>query len=420
MYQRWKINRYPRISDYVWESTPTEITAFYDPVWRAKIGDGRDTFTFNITNFNNDYNNVFNAGDKIEVLYGVNTSSLTPSEDYLLMQGTVKTYPTYIDNNTNSLKIEVTNYTELLMSALTFVKDESLTVPYFLKRAIERTNFFDSQFSLTWHPDNKMTKRDGTAFPLVKEQWTYKSLMMLFEKYSVSTYTEDGNYYFYVDKYNRLVWKPRTATIITTFDSSVDNYKSLKVEDNPNVINFVVMKGGTLPSGGTVTAYVDNAASRVRDGFKPRVIISNVNTAQNLVNQDLGESATSRYPLSDSFPFETTWISSLTSSDAPACTVNSIVTIPSSSSYEDEKEWYNNAIQREIKYQLKSEGRAIVTNKGVRKTQITVEFEPGKNWGLGDIVRCTIPERGLSVDLRVNSVEITDTEKYVLLKDEGT
>jgi len=75
VYVTWKINRYGRITDSSWETSPTEITSFHDPVVRTSIGEGRDTFAFRQTNVDDTLDSYWNIGDKVILADGVRVIS---------------------------------------------------------------------------------------------------------------------------------------------------------------------------------------------------------------------------------------------------------------------------------------------------------------------------------------------------------
>ena len=189
VYSNFKIEWYP-YSNNTWSETPTEITKFFDPIIREGIGTKRDTFSFKIQNFNNNFDNIFGASDKIVLYYGVNTNSLDSNN--VVMNGILTDIP-LTKSNVNILNLKVNNYSETLMNAIAFVDGAGLTVPQFIEQSISHVGNYNQNFKVTWSLSNPTVKQDLTPFPAVTEKWYNKSLLKLLEKYIASNMTEDGN-----------------------------------------------------------------------------------------------------------------------------------------------------------------------------------------------------------------------------------
>ena len=411
MYTTWKIERYA-FANNTWSGTPDVLTTYQDPQVSSKVGDSVDTFSFKVHNFNNEFDNYFKVSDKILISRVVNSSTLAGSD--LLVTGIIKALPNDESGTQDLIRVEGVNFSETLARALVFVDGNSLTIPNFIKQAINHVGAYNDNFKVTWHPDNPTVKTDGSAFPVVTERWYNKSLLKLIEKYSSKTATEDTNYYWYIDNDNRLVWRARQATVSNSFNVATDKYKSIKTKkDTKDVYNFVIMKGGTTPGGTAISTRVVNNVSMAKHGFKPYIIVSNAGYAKTLISGDLGVDATSSYP--SSYPFTTTWVSSITSADAPSCTKDSTITINSNGEY-------NTAIKREAKFLLEEEATRFLDVRGKGKLMCEITFQAGKGWAIGDVINVTIPSIGkLNNPMRVSEAQYhTDTDTYTLIEDEGT
>jgi len=408
----WKIERYAFV-DNAWSSTADTLTDFYDPVVNNKIGDTVDTFAFKIVNFNNTYDNYFSASDKIVISRAIDTTSLTSSDT--LISGIVKSVPNEDSYNQDFIRVEGVNFSETLARALVFIDATGLTIPQFIQQALNHIAAYNDNFKVEWDSVNNPTlKTDGTTFPTVTEKWFNKSLLKLLEKYSSKLVTEDVNYYWYVSVDNKLVWKPREATVTSSFNSSTDDYKSIKTKkDTKDVYNFVIMKGGYSPGGQPIGTRVVNNISLAKHGFKPKIIISQHKYAENNMSLDLGGDANSRYP--SSYPFTTKWVSSVTSTTAPACTIGSTISIGS----DDE---YDVAIVREAKYQLEVEANSFLDERGKGKLMTEIVFDAGKGWSIGDVINITMASIGKENNpMRVSDAQYnTDSDSYTLIEDEGT
>ena len=414
MYTYWKIERTPFENNAWVDASSTVIDGFYDPIFRDNIGDGKDTFDFKLTNFNGEYDDYFNIGDKILIYRKVNSTTVASSD--LLVTGIIQDISPTVDNRSNRIKITGTNFSETLMRAITFVDGNGVTLDQFIQNALNVVTNFNDNFKVTWNTNNPSTKTDGNSFPQVYTKWYNKSLLQLLEDYSTNKLTEDGNYYWYVDKDNTLVWGPRTNDAIDTFNTSTDTYKSLKTKkDLKGVVNFAIVKGGLTPGGKSVSVRVDNAASRVKHGFKPKIIVSKAKYIRALINEDqLKHGGTdSDYP--QAYPFTTSWTCNVTSYNSPASTEGSTVEVSSDTEY-------NTILEREAKFQLKQEGQQYLDFRKNGKLQVTIELEPDTLWALGGVIECTISSLNFTnKPMRVESREFSNNSiRYTLIEDVGT
>ena len=406
MYVNWKVERYARTGDSTWSATPIELSDFYDILIRMSLGDGKDTFSFKQTNFNNELDDYWNIGDKVVLSYKVND---TASASDIVMNGIVTNIPNEDSYNNNFIRVEGNNYSETLMSALVFYAPNGATnLVSYLQEALNSIALYNENFKVTWNGDNPSVKIDDvTAFPTYDERWFYKSFLKLLEKYSTNSYTDDGNYYWYVNVDNELVWRPKTQGITASFNQTTDDYNSLKTKkDIKGVVNFVIAKGGLSPAMKPITIKYDNAVSRAKHGFKYKLLISEHNTANNLMLQDglLGQGSTTRYPTS--YSYVTKW---------SRIDTGATITVANDAEYDD-------AIRDEVKRRLKREAKEYVTARKDGKLMIELSFINGKGWTIGDNINTTIADIGFAnKPMRVKEVELTNSgERYTLEEDEGT
>lgn len=421
MHNYWKIIRIPYDEDLsTWDTTASTIlTDYYDPMFSDKIGDGKDSFSFKLTNYYDTYDNYFKIADKLLIYQKANSSDFIDSD--LLCTGIVKALPETETGTANLLRVEGANFSEVLMNAIAFTDGKGVPINTFLQNALASVNAYNKTYQITWHPDNPTTKQDGiTAFPAVQEQWFNKSMNTLMEKYSQSTYTEDGNYYFYVDSINRLVWRPMTTNSSGSFDDSVDTYESINIKrDLSGVVNFVIVKGGRSPGGRILSNRAFDPVSAGKNGFKYKLIISGKSYDETVgLDQKKHGNTESEFPPDADLAagYETAWICSADSSDAPACTKGQTVKNITS------KDLYDKAVFREVKIRLKAEGDAYINLYKYGKRTVDLEFTPLKKWGLGTIINMTIAKIGVSnYPMRVESRQFTNTtNKYTLIEDEGS
>ena len=122
-----------------------------------------------------------------------------------------------------------------------------------------------------------------------------------------------------------------------------------------------------------------------------------------------------------SYPFTTTWKSSVNRASNP--TMYEGVSVTVSSLIE-----YNTAITLEVKARMTNDAKALLAERRFGKLKIAITFPSGKAtsakipWGLGDVVSVTLPQVDKeNNNMRVEERELrTDEERYVLTEDEGT
>lgn len=428
MYSSWKIELYAFDTDSGEHSSTvtSTLSGYHDPIVRTRLGEGRDTFEFKFLNNNGNFDNYFQTGDKVVIYYGVNTPSSSLTSTDILMTGVVNDVP-FMDGAKNVQRVAGNNYSETLMNAITFTDGTSRTIPQFMSDAIAAVNVNNQTFAVTWSSTNPSVKTDGTAFPN-GERWYNKSLLQLMERYSSRAYNDDVNYYWYVNPQNELIWRPQLsasqASAVADFDASTAKYTAMKSKkDTKDVVNFVIIKGDTTPSGKIIQTRVDNAESRVRNGFKPRIITSVANYAKTLVETDRAANP-SDFDEGDtnpnSYPFTTAWTSKVVKASNPTMAVDSTVTCASAKEY-------NTAVELQAIYELEREADRFLEARGSGKIQVEITFSPGNTpngsiWRIGDVINVTIPELGKTNDpMRVESAEYSNTtEKYTLIEDEGT
>ena len=417
-YITWRVD-YTPYSKGTWDSGDTvTVTNPRDILVSVNLGEAKDSFTLNSSNFNSLNNNKFNPNDRIEIYRTSNTDSINTTTD-LLMTGTVKNSPDMVGNNIDTTKIEGYNYSEAVTSAIVFADGRTLNIPNALQLALTKAGN-NNAFKITWDSSNPSTKVGGGAFDNVDEKWFNWTLKKILEQYSSSMYTGDGAYYWYVTKDNKLKWfSQNDSNKFTeyTFKYTTDEVESIKTaKDIKEVKNHIIIKGGYAPDGKGIQHSEIDYASVNKHGRKYLFHISKVNNATDIVKEDTG-SSTTKYPASY-VGFVTSWKSSVTA------TVEGVtMTKGSTVSGIDSDTKYNACIRAHIKGLLQAEAQEILVFYKYGKLKIDLGFRAGtKSWILGDLVTCTLPQAytGSKV-LRVNEIQYsTTTDRFSLVEDEGT
>ncbi len=427
-YITWKITRTPYSDDTEsWDNDSEEtLTSYFDVSLVRSLGTNKDSFNLKITNVNNDFDGYFNPTDKITIRRVVNSETTSSSD--LIMIGSIRDTPSDRNFRTNMVSLSGYNFSEALLEAITFVDLTDLTIPLGFQRALDQVNDSNGKFKVLWHPDNPSVRSDGSDFKKIGKKFFYKRIKDIIEKYSTNEETGDGNYYWYVNEDNFLVWRKANTTSVDAFDISTDPVKKIKIsKDTKGVRNYVILKGGLTPAGSPIQTYYVDWASVSKHGMKYAIIFSDKNTAQELVDQDIGvEENTATYPdLSSSFT--TTWKSTVTVTISGSYgTINMVngqfVTINTGSELGNQKA-YNDVIREEIINRLKLEGIAYVNNVKYGKTTVQIDMSPGKKtWGLGDLIVVTHPDLStLTKLMRVQEIRnFTFIDSYTLAEDEGS
>jgi hypothetical protein len=402
-YTYWKIEREP-FSNNTWGSKVT-LSDYHDPLVKVALGDSKDTFEFKLTNTNDDYSNYFSVNDKITISRKVDSSTGFTSDD-VLMVGIVNDTPLSKSFNDNSVKVSGTNFSETIASAIIFYDATLSTISQALEGALNSTHNFNNNFKVTWNVGNPSLTSTGGSFPVVGQKFFYKPFRKLIEEYSTDQATGDGNYYWFVDKDNTLVWNKRTDVVSYTFDYNTGSFKSFKLgKDNKDVKNYVIIKGGRLPDGRIVQKYIPDWSSVSKHGVKYAYLTDKTNYAETITEADKIKAglATTEDMSSASYPFTPSWNST------------------SYASYSD----YVDGMRSYIIGVITDYAKSYMDLYKNGKLQLQFGFDSGSvSWGLGDFIQFSnlpIFSIGKIVKLRVKEIQYGNGEDvFVLEEDIGT
>jgi len=394
----WKLAHTPK------GGSETILTELYDPVVRVKTGDGKDSFSFKVNNVEGDFNNAFNPNDKMIISRQQNSDTGWANSD-ILLTGAVRTVPHEVNTSQDLLRVEGYNYSETVMGALVFVEGAGKTLDVFLEDAVNSVASYNVDFGVTWNPNNPAVKyTDGTSFPIINERVFNKPLSYILEKYSTKETTEDGRYYWFVNKDNELTWDKRSNDSGSrTFDQSTDDFQSIKIKkDIKDVKNFVIIKGGLDPKGNPMQNRYADYTSISKHGFRYYIFVSENASGKTNLSADLTKAEVD--DMEDAtYPFVPTWDPTVTATD-----------------YDD----YVTEFRSYFKGEFKTEGKKYIDLRKNGKLKVTITFQAGdKPWGLADLVSCNIPSLSSSQSklLRVEEIQYsTTTDTFTLIEDEGS
>ncbi len=403
-YVTWKVERYASTGANTWSSTPETLTDVYDIDVQMSLGEGKDSFAMKLVNFNGVYNNYFKPQDKLVISRVTNSTSVGVND--AIMTGAIKNLPNESSGRSSIIRLEGYNFSESIMSAITFVDINTLTPPAAIQQAILNAKSIGA-LGLTWDTTNPTLKKDTvSAFPTFSKSYKNVTLLKVLEECSSNQFTQDGAYYWWVTYDNKLKWKPNTTGAVYSFNAASDDHLSIKDGvDTNEVRNYFILKGGRDPAGKSIQVKYIDYASANKHGNKYYINTAQTATAETLYSQDFPVGSTSVIP--SAFPFTTKWLSQET---------NATVTVNSASEYVE-------AIRDEIKYRLDKEARALAEVLGKGKLKVDVVFPAGlKTWQLADQINCTLPRifSGTKV-MRVKEIQYgTDRDVFSLEEDVGS
>ena len=401
-YIYWEIKHYKRLGDKDgdWSSTPTIITGHFNKRVQLAIGSKKDTFSFNLMNVFNKYfkgETIFENSDLIKV-YAKNNSQIV-TEDDLIIEGIILSVSSTIATN-NVIRIEGKSRSEMFLEGLSFVTSSvKLSPPAILERALTFHNSNNSNFQITWKATNTSTKDDGSAFPTYYVADFYKPMNYVFERYSSNTYTEDGNYYYYINTDNELVWLRKDSESSYNLEESQCNKIAINNKTD-NLVNSLTIKCGTDVYGKGITTFAFNYSSKAKNGTKWKIVTSTNTIATSLLAFEISSNSESFDSEGDQFP---------TSYDYTT-------TFGETVSSDDE---YNTAIREESKRRGKAEGKAYLSSirEEIIKASVTLPFT--KVYSLGGVINCNFPNYSITnMKLRITEIEYKDFSTILHLRED--
>ncbi len=432
VYIKWQIDYVP-FSDGTWDESKREtLTGYRNIILRRFLGENKDSFEFKLTNVNGIYDSKFNVNDKIYIYRAINTETIP---DDPLMVGTVRDGIYSDDYAKDVVTVKGYNFSETVMNATVFLDAQTLTIPHAIEQALLDMKAYNGLFSVEWDTNNPMLRSDNSAFPVVAEKFYYKPIRHLIEKYSTANATNDGNYYWFVNQSNKMIWKRGEDFDDSNFDASVDSYRSEKIgKDLKGIVNYVIMKGGLDPKGHPIQTPYVNYTSVSKVGYKFKVIVSENNAAKTLLDGDMISYGDEKEHTYNTFPkeiedgdaFTTTWVATadyvLKKSSISVVKDNDITIDEGSIS--DNKKAYVELIRTEVKQRLLAEATRLTENLQYGKLKYDVEFQPGQQvWGLGEKITVSNNKlkSGTPTVLRIQEIQDTQNSiKYSMEEDIGT
>jgi hypothetical protein len=442
---QYRFEVYKKIRDGEFSPNAILVSGFTDITLRAGIETIKDTVSAQFPNERvnagsftrflgkkNSSENTFSVDDEVR-FYAYYDIIPTNKDDALLMHGRISGLGYTTDATKLKYSLKIVNRTEELLNAMTPFSTRAETgsantCPTAIKQMIRRLNQFhgndpkryivaylSSEINpITGSPGRIQNIRsDGTAFPRIDYNETWKPIYYNIEKLSGPDYTGDENvgaYLTYITyskvkpeyqslygtTINELVWEQKTFNVNGNLIEGVDFVRPKIDRDIKDVQNILIVNAGTDRQGAGITGVAYNLESIAKYGAKvgyytkSRRVFSNiwsqeVSYAQGLSKQFDADgmpsniSGSNAYPLVMSFKDRDNYTGSFNGSTLTANT---------------KKEW-NQYLRDEARWQVVIEAQKLLEKLGIPKYNIKVDSVIGSNnIVLGGIYGFVVPSYG--------------------------
>lgn len=442
---RYMFEVYKKISDGVFNVTPVVVTGFTDISFRGGIESTKDVITVKFPNEKNDnvsynrflgkkqkFDNIFSVDDEIKI-YGYYSRLPADKDQALIMTGRISGFGYDTDTNKMGYNLKIINRTEELLNTMTpfstrAEQGATNTAPTAIKQMVRRLNQFhgnDPRRQISAYLTTEInpitgsfgkiqaTKSDGTAFPTIDYNETWKPIIYNVEKLSDPAYTGDdnaGTYITYITytpvsvpyqsvygtSTNEIAWKSKTLIAAGSLTEGRDIVRCKISLDLKDIQNILIVNAGTDRQGAGITGVAYNLNSIGKFGAKvgyytkSRRLYSNIWGQEVAFGSALGKqfdvdgmpSATTgsnAYPLSMSFSERDTFSGSFTGSTLVA---------------RNKKEW-NQYLRDESRWQAVVEAQKILEKLGVPRYNLTADQLIGSNTIIpGNLYNFIVPSYG--------------------------
>jgi len=198
---------------------------------------------------------------------------------------------TYVLNGVNKLEHLMTNVIPAYFSSTTGGPDgDGYTASDVVGYLVDRVNMFNDGNADNWTDIGK----DITATTKKVDYFDLnKPIFQHLEEISKDKYTDGGEYIYYLDTSNQLVWKPRPTDAdgseSGTIEEGVDILKINLEKGVFGLINALVINCGVDLNGRKITTYAINTSSIGKVGFKWKYV-SKTNFASDYIARNAGAS----------------------------------------------------------------------------------------------------------------------------------
>jgi len=292
-WMRCRVEVYKKTGEREWDSTPI----VFENITNFKISfslDKKDTCnvdlhsSFDYTNNEQIFGDI-DYDDYVQI-YAWNHSGDYTSDD-LIFSGLVQKLPRKLDYSTGSVSFTLISKAEALFDVVIPVVYTTNKKFYEIVQVILNTLNNYAQASagdkryLSLHPSNPTTKQDGSDFPTIS-RFIYgrQKAYDLINKLMTNQYTEDGDYFWYVDLDNRLVYQPRSIDVDGILD--ISEVYSYNVNYDMDIVNYLVIDIGYDCFGVGRNVFIWDSASLAKYGSKMKYIFDFRNTIELVIENE--------------------------------------------------------------------------------------------------------------------------------------
>lgn len=405
-YFKLQVIKYSYLPSETWSLTPEVISDAYDIDVGFRLGELNDTFEFKLSNPNGSNKNTFKVQDRVTVHFLLNGD--TYSDSNMLINGIVKGISQTSGEKGEILSISGVSFGEITTTGLVFATSINKNCMEHIDNCRQSIALRNGNFGITWNSGNPSLKSDGvTAFPKLPTYNTReydKSFYKILETYLTNEYTDDGNYYWYVNNAKELVIRKRLSTQDTSLIEGTDDILTHKIGvDASKIYNFIVVKCGNDPRGSPMSSRYDDPVSRTQYGFRYYMLIR-TDIGTNLLDYERTQGG---IPVDKTFPTAYPYtIRGWKDSLGADIVVNS------------DKEFVE-----EFRIHAKDvgalAGKNYATMYSSKLHQLTVVLPPTNAYSIGSMIMCNFPSYGLNnILMRVTEITYSDENTMLTLLQE--
>lgn len=460
LFPQYRFERYKKISENSFAITPELVTGFSDIVYKGGIETNKDVLEFKIPTYRlsngswqrslgklSKENNLFSIDDEIKFYAYYGSALPDDKDDALLISSRVASFKSDPAQDKRLFTIKTYNRTEELLNTMIPFSTRAATgvantSPTAIKQMINRLNQFNKSkqvFAYLTTETNPITgspgyiqatKSDGTDFPTIDYNETWKPTHFNIEKISSPEYTEDesaGEYVFYVqyskvlpqfqgtygETINEVVWKSKSLVNTGSLTEGVDLLNVKISIDTKDIQNLLIVDAGTDKRGAGITGVAYDVTSIGKFGAKTgyysrsRRVFSEI-WAQEIREWESSSGSTqdpdgmppdSSYPINMTFSGRDDFTGSFTGSTLSA---------------DDKSEW-NQYLRDEARWQAVTQAEKALERLGEPRYSLVGDLPVGSNNIIaGDLYEFIVPSYGWdgtannpSYRLRVKDIQHT-------------
>jgi len=405
---------------------------------------------------------MIQADDEIKVYADVNP--ITESPDQLLMVGTVMSFESKIGGKSRAIKIKCSDKSQLILKRIWSKVENSSTAPEIIINTIKQISQEQDEGGFSIDTSNVQKIRPvtngegGDDFPSINFAKNMKPIYEWIDELSQIEYTNSDaeqapggqlvcqkSFVWFLDENNKLFWfYPEDDVDYTLVHGDDKIYRVKLTKAIWDVINMVIVRGGTDKNGAGVTWYHYDKGStaelRVKVIPRPRIaelqrqLLIDQDGHNTTLSSDLDASSTtvsltdaSNFSSSGTVRVNTEMIQydSKSGNDLTSCTRGSFGTGASSSSSGDLVEdattygnMSNTAFRTLVKNAIIGVGENITARYGSARWKGSVEVR-GAKYTPGEMINLTVKDAGcIAQNLRIIDVhqQMTKSGWFTTLK----